>query len=43
MRVVAWPDWLALDAAEIARGRERGKVRDKLERIADMLAVLDAR
>lgn len=43
VRVVAWPDWLALDAAEIARGRERGKVRDKLERIADMLAVLDAR
>ena len=43
MRVVSYADWLAIDAVEIARGVELGKVRDKFERVDEMLAVLNAR
>ena len=42
-RVVSYADWLAIDAVEVARGRELGKVRDKIERVDDMLAVLKPR
>jgi ferredoxin--NADP+ reductase len=38
VRVVTFADYQKIDAAEKARGAERGKVRDKLERIPDMLA-----
>ena len=43
VRVVSYADWLAIDAVEIARGVELGKVRDKFERVDEMLAVLNAR
>jgi ferredoxin--NADP+ reductase len=38
VKVVSFADYQKIDAAEKARGAERGKVRDKLERISDMLA-----
>jgi ferredoxin/flavodoxin---NADP+ reductase len=38
IKVVTFGDYARIDAAEKARGAERGKVRDKLERVADMLA-----
>jgi ferredoxin--NADP+ reductase len=38
VKVVGYADYQKIDAAEKARGAERGKVRDKLERIPDMLA-----
>ena len=38
VRVVSFADYRKIDAAEKARGEARGKVRDKLERIPDMLA-----
>jgi hypothetical protein len=39
VRVVSFADYRRIDAAEKARGAERGKVRDKLTRVSDMLAV----
>lgn len=36
--IVGFADYQRIDAAEKARGAARGKVRDKLERIPDMLA-----
>lgn len=39
LKVVDFEAYRRIDAAEKARGTERGKVRDKLERVADMLAV----
>lgn len=41
VRVVSYADWQKIDAAEIARGQEIGKPREKFTRIAEMLAVLD--
>jgi ferredoxin--NADP+ reductase len=38
VRVVSFADYQRIDAAEKARGAERGKVRDKLEHVPDMLA-----
>jgi ferredoxin--NADP+ reductase len=38
VKVVTFADYQRIDAAEKARGAERGKVRDKLERVPDMLA-----
>jgi len=38
VKVVTFADYQRIDAAEKARGAERGKVRDKLTRVADMLA-----
>ena len=38
-RAVSYADYQRIDAAEKARGLERGKVRDKLTRVSDMLAV----
>jgi ferredoxin--NADP+ reductase len=38
VQVVTFADYRNIDAAEKARGEARGKVRDKLERIPDMLA-----
>lgn len=38
VKVVTFADYQRIDAAEKARGAARGKVRDKLERIPDMLA-----
>jgi ferredoxin--NADP+ reductase len=38
VRVVTFADYQRIDAAEKARGAEKGKARDKLERVSDMLA-----
>ncbi len=38
VQLVSFADYRKIDAAEKARGEARGKVRDKLERIPDMLA-----
>lgn len=39
-RAVTWDQWRKIDAAEKARGRSKGKVREKFTRTQDMLAVL---
>ena len=41
VRVVGYPDWQKIDAAEVARGTPNGKPREKFTAVADMLAVLD--
>lgn len=41
-RIVSYPDWTAIDAAEKRRGALLGKPREKFVRIADMLAAMDA-
>jgi ferredoxin--NADP+ reductase len=38
---VSFADWLKIDAAEIERGRRRGKPREKFVRIEDCLALLN--
>jgi len=38
VKVVTFADYQRIDVAEKARGAERGKVREKLTRVADMLA-----
>ncbi|MBX7256717.1 MAG: FAD-dependent oxidoreductase [Candidatus Hydrogenedentes bacterium] len=40
VRVVSYADWQRIDAAEIERGKTRGKPREKFTRVEDMLAVL---
>jgi ferredoxin--NADP+ reductase len=42
VRWVTFEDWTRLDALELARGKERGKIREKFSRIDQMLAALDA-
>ena len=41
VRVVTYPDWQQIDAAEVARGNPHGKPREKFTTVAEMLAVLD--
>ncbi|PKL76890.1 MAG: NADP oxidoreductase [Candidatus Melainabacteria bacterium HGW-Melainabacteria-1] len=41
VRVVSYADWQQIDAAEVARGQELGKPREKFTRTSDMLALLD--
>lgn len=43
VRVVNTLDWFALDAEEIRRGEEQGKIREKFTRVDDMLEFLDSR
>jgi len=40
VRAVSFADWRKIDEAEIARGRERGKPREKFPTVEEMLAVL---
>jgi ferredoxin--NADP+ reductase len=40
VRVLSYPEWLRLDTAEVERGKRKGKPREKLTRIGEMLAVL---
>jgi ferredoxin--NADP+ reductase len=40
-RVVTLDDWGRINAAEVARGAERGRPREKFTTLADMLGVLD--
>lgn len=41
-RPVTWAEWQRLDAEEILRGEERGKEREKLVHVAEMLELLDS-
>ncbi len=41
VRVISFEDWKKIDAEEIARGQKAGKVREKLVRWEDIVAVLD--
>lgn len=41
LRTVSWDNWCKIDAAERARGKERGKEREKFTSVAAMLNVLD--
>jgi ferredoxin--NADP+ reductase len=40
VRVVGYEGWRAIDAVEAARGTEKGKVRDKLTTVADLLGAV---
>ncbi|KAL9103760.1 MAG: hypothetical protein Q9163_001219 [Psora crenata] len=40
-RPVSWVDWLKIDAAEKARGKAKGKEREKFTSVNEMLSVLD--
>ncbi|PIQ23829.1 NADP oxidoreductase [bacterium (Candidatus Blackallbacteria) CG17_big_fil_post_rev_8_21_14_2_50_48_46] len=42
VRVVSFEDWRKIDAAEIAKGQEVGKPREKFTSVADMLSVLNS-
>ena len=41
VRSVSWSDWKRIDAHELARGQTRGKVREKLTQVSEVLAFLD--
>lgn len=41
IRSVSWADWEKIDAVERKRGQEKGKVREKVRGIAEMLRILD--
>lgn len=41
VRTVSWDDWRKIDTAERARGKEKGKEREKFTNIEEMLKVLD--
>jgi len=41
LRRVSWQGWNKINQAEIQMGKEKGKEREKITRIADMLAILD--
>ena len=43
IQVLNYQNWLKLDAAEIDRGKPKGKPREKFTRIHEMLAVSDDR
>lgn len=42
IRSVSWSDWEKIDAEERRRGKERGKVREKVRGIDEMLRILDS-
>jgi ferredoxin--NADP+ reductase len=42
-RVVSLVDWLAIDGAEVERGKKAGKPREKFTRIEEMISVLSHR
>ncbi|MEQ1505984.1 MAG: FAD-dependent oxidoreductase [Myxococcota bacterium] len=37
---VGWADWERIDAEEVRRGKDAGKIREKFSRVAEMLAAL---
>ena len=41
LRRVSWEDWEKIDAAEIQRGKELGKQREKFSSVKEMLEILD--
>jgi len=43
IRSVSWSDWEKIDEEEKRRGREKGKPREKMRSVSEMLAFLDPR
>lgn len=41
LRTVSWQDWQKIDKVERANGSARGKTREKLDSVDEMLQVLD--
>ena len=41
IRAVSWDDWLKIDAEERRRGNAKGKQREKIRSVADMMKILD--
>jgi len=41
-RPVTWKEWEIIDRAEKARGAQQGRIRDKLGRVEEMLALIEA-
>jgi adrenodoxin-NADP+ reductase len=41
IRSVSWADWEKIDAVERSRGKEKGKVREKVRSVSEMLKILD--
>ncbi|MCO5565377.1 hypothetical protein L7F22_019050 [Adiantum nelumboides] len=39
-RVVTWQDWLRVDAYELKKGQELGKIREKVLSVAEMLSII---
>lgn len=42
IRSVSWAEWEKIDAEEVRRGKEKGKAREKINRTAQMLKILDS-
>jgi adrenodoxin-NADP+ reductase len=42
IRSVSWKDWEKIDAVERQRGKEKGKVREKVRGVEEMLRIVDA-
>ncbi|KAK6411425.1 NADPH-adrenodoxin reductase [Elasticomyces elasticus] len=42
IRSVSWSDWEKIDVEERRRGKKRGKEREKIRRVDEMLALLDS-
>lgn len=42
IRAVSWDDWLKIDAEERRRGKEKGKQREKIRSVDDMMKLLDS-
>ncbi|TKA82020.1 hypothetical protein B0A55_01722 [Friedmanniomyces simplex] len=42
IRSVSWAEWEKIDAEERRRGKERGKEREKIRRVGEMLRILDS-
>ncbi|PWN32368.1 nucleotide-binding domain-containing protein [Meira miltonrushii] len=40
-RVVTWQDWLRIDAYELTKGQELGKLREKVLSVAQMLSIIE--
>ena len=40
LRTVSWPEWVKIDAVEKVRGKAKGREREKITSIPEMLAVL---
>ena len=41
LRPTSWKDWQRIDAVERERGKQKGKIRDKMGRVEEMLEVID--
>jgi adrenodoxin-NADP+ reductase len=42
IRAVSWDDWLKIDAEERRRGKAKGKQREKIRSVEDMMKILDS-